>query len=55
MSHKTPSGRLRESGVREIRERRAKGEKLQSIATAMGVSLGTVWNVVNGKTWAWLK
>lgn len=55
MSTKTPAGRLREEGVREIRERRAKGETYQSIATAMGVSIGTVYNVCTGKTWGWLK
>ena len=55
MNIKTPNGRLREDGVREIRQRRAKGETYQKIATALGVSLGTVYNVCSGKTWGWLK
>jgi AcrR family transcriptional regulator len=55
--HKKPSGRLREAGVREIRERRKKGgpeATYHAIANAMGVSIGTVYNIVTGKTWGWL-
>lgn len=51
----TPAGRLTEAGVREIRRRREAKETLQAIATAMGVSIGTVYNVCARKTWAWLK
>ncbi len=49
------SGRLTEDGVREVRTRRAKGETYQSIANAMGVSVGTVYNIMKGKTWGQLK
>ena len=52
---KTPAGRLREEAVREIRERRAKGDTYQKIANDYGVSLGTIYNVCKGKTWGWLK
>lgn len=54
MGNKAPSGRLREEGVREIRERRKKGETYQTIANALGVSIGTVYNVCTKKTWGWL-
>ncbi len=49
------AGRLTEEGVREVRARRAKGETYQSIANAMGVSVGTVYNIVKRKTWSSLK
>lgn len=49
------SGRLTEDGVREVRARRANGETYQAIATAMGVSVGTVYNIVKKKTWGALK
>jgi DNA invertase Pin-like site-specific DNA recombinase len=52
---KKVSGRLTEDGVREVRERRAKGETYQSIASAMGVSVGTIYNIVKRKTWSQLK
>jgi transcriptional regulator with XRE-family HTH domain len=52
---KTPSGRLSEAGVREVRTRRAAGQTYQDIANAMGISQGTVYNIVKGKTWKWLQ
>ncbi len=62
MNYKTPAGRLREAGVLEIRrlrdEKRADGKPVhsyQAIATNMGVSIGTVYNVCSGKTHDWLK
>lgn len=52
---KTPSGRLSEDGVREVRARRAAKETYQQIANEMGVSVGTVYNIMKGKTWKWLR
>lgn len=54
-NHKTPAGRLTEAGVREIRRRRSNGDTYQAIANALGVTLGTVFNVCTGRTWGWLK
>lgn len=54
MSLKAPTGRLTEDGVRDIHRRRASGETYQAIANAVGVSIGTVYNVCTGKTWGWL-
>lgn len=54
MGYKAPNGRLREEGVHEIRRRRDAGETLQAIATSLGLSIGTVFNVVKKKTWNWL-
>lgn len=54
---KTPSGRLREAGAREIlrlRQEDPKANTYQKIAGALGVSIGTVFNVCKGNTWAWL-
>ncbi len=55
MTEKKVSGRLTEDGVREVRTRRANGETYQVIAAAMGVSVGTVYNILKGKTWGKLK
>ena len=52
---KKVSGRLTEEGVREVRRRRAEGQTYQQIATEMGVSLGTVYNIVKKRTWGSLK
>lgn len=61
MSHKTPAGRLTEAGVRAMRkmrdEKKADGSAkhtYQAIASAFGVTLGTVFNVCTGRTWGWL-
>ena len=46
-----PAAKLTEAGAAEIRERRAMGEKLKTIAEDYGLNLNTVWKVVTGKTW----
>lgn len=53
---KTPSGRLREAGAREILRLRRLDKPLtyHAIANLLGVSVGTVFNVAKGRTWAWL-
>lgn len=51
---KTPAGRLTEQGVRAIKADRASGMTYQEIAARYGVSLGTVYNIAKGRTWAWL-
>ncbi len=55
MTEKKLSGRLTEDGVREVRARRAKGETYQAIASVMGVSVGTIYNIIKRKTWGSLK
>lgn len=55
MKSKTPNGRLREDGARAILSDREGGLTYQEIATKHGVSIGTVYNIVKGRTWAWLK
>lgn len=62
MDYKTSAGRLREAGVARIHELRdaydtngdpkeaSKKWTLQAIATELGLSLGTVYNVCAGKT-----
>lgn len=55
---KTPAGRLKEAGAREILRRKAlfgAENTYQRIAHDLGVSIGTVFNVVKGKTWGWLQ
>lgn len=51
---KTPNGRLREDGARAILADRAAKLTYQEIATKHGVSIGTVYNIVKGRTWGWL-
>lgn len=53
--YKSPRGRLREEGARRILELRDAGRTLQSIATELGVSIGTVYNVVHGKTHTFIR
>ena len=55
-TYKTPAGRLREFGAREILRLRDLEPKptYQAIAMELGVSIGTVFNVVTGRTWPWL-
>lgn len=52
---KTPKGRLREDGARAILERRKAGATYQAIAEEFAVSIGTVYNLCKGRTWAWLR
>ncbi len=54
--YKTPAGRLREAGAREILARRRAEPKptYQQIAHDMKVSIGTVFNVCRARTWSWL-
>lgn len=51
---KTPAGRLREGGAREILRLHGEELTLEAIAVQVGVSVTTVWNVVHGKAWGWL-
>lgn len=52
---KTPAGKLREAGAREILRLRGEGWTLEQIAQQLDVSVTTVWNVVHGKAWGWLR
>ncbi len=57
---KTPGGRLREAGAREILRLRqtpkSDGRKhtYQEVAALLGVSVGTVFSVCKARTWSWL-
>ena len=53
---KTVAGRLREAGAQEIIRLRsqARPPTYHQIANIMGVSVGTVYNVVKKRTWAFL-
>lgn len=50
-----PLTTLSELQVRDIRSRKASGESLGSLAVSFGVCKSTVSNIVNGRTWQWLK
>lgn len=50
-----PNGKLTEAKVREIRRRKAKGEKLTELADAFDVSAVTIHHVVKRKTWGWVE
>lgn len=52
---KTPAGRLKEEGAREILRRKAAGETYQHIAENLKVSIGTVFNVCKRNTWGWIE
>lgn len=52
---KTPHGRLREAGAREILRLRAEGWTLDTIAKQLDVSVTTVFNVCHGLAWSWLQ
>jgi len=60
LKHGNPRGeangfsKLTEAKVREIRVRRAAGEKLVSIAVDYGIDFSTVSDIANGRRWAWL-
>lgn len=49
---KKRNGRLREAGVRKILEEKQAGATYQKIAEMLGVSVGTVFNVVKKRTHA---
>lgn len=49
--HKQTHSRLDWSDVREIRRRRAQGERNVDVARLFGVSPGTVSNITSGHTW----
>lgn len=46
--------KLTEAKVRNIRERRARGESVKSLSTEFGVSGASITNTCNGKRWGWL-
>lgn len=51
-----PGGRgLTEAGARKGLEMRRSGHTYQQIAAILGCSTGTVFNVCNGDSWAWLR
>jgi hypothetical protein len=52
---KAPNGRLREAGAVRIHQMREAGKTYQEIAEEMKISIGTVYNVMNGRTWAFVK
>ena len=53
----TPTGeqhymaKLTEETVRQVRSRHEAGEGMRRIAKSLGVTVGTVWNVVHRRTW----
>lgn len=49
---KQGNAKLTEHAVREIRARRENGETLAEIASDHRVSIPTIWNVCERKTWA---
>ena len=60
--YKTGAGRLREAGAQRILAMRKEVNPTtqriytyQEIALSMGVSLGTVYNVVKKRTWSFLE
>ena len=50
----TQNRKLDEVKVREIRERRARGETLTALAKAYAVNVGTIWFCVRRHTWKWV-
>jgi len=51
---RNPHAKLSETAVMEIRERRARGEKLTAIATDFGIAFQTVSNIAKGNRWGFL-
>lgn len=49
-----PAAKLTPEKVREIRERRANGERWCDLARAFGVARETIRDVVRGRLWAWV-
>jgi hypothetical protein len=49
-----PNSKLTEAQVREIRERRAAGERRRDLANSFDVSEWTIQNIYSGKSWSWL-
>lgn len=49
-----PDSKLTEEQVREIRSRRASGERTTALARAYGVSQSSISMIANRKHWAWL-
>jgi len=54
MSMKTPAGRLREMGARQIWKRRNEGASYKQIAEELQISVGAVCHVLKGRSWKWL-
>jgi DNA invertase Pin-like site-specific DNA recombinase len=52
---KAPNGRLREAGAVRIHELVESGRTYQEVAILLGISIGTVYNVNTGRTWAFVK
>ena len=46
--------RLTEAGVQEILRLRGEGKTYQQVASCLGITTGTVYNVCKGRTWKWL-
>lgn len=55
MRVKTDAGRLTEYGAQEVLRHRAEGMTYREIASALDVTVGTVYNVVRRRTWKWLE
>ena len=49
-----PWAKLTEEQVIEIRSRYAQGWSRVALAAEYNVARMTIWEIVNGKTWAWL-
>lgn len=47
--------KLSEGAVRTIRRRLERGDRVDAIARAYGVSDVTIYNIKNGKVWSWVK
>lgn len=52
---KAGGAKVTEVEVREIRKRRAAGERLKDIAADYGIGFANVSSIALGKNWAWLK
>lgn len=50
-----PIAKLTDALVKGMRVRRRNGETYQAIADSVGVTLGSCWSAVNGKSWKHLK
>lgn len=52
---KTGAGRLTPEGAAKVLFLRQNGQTYQEIAKEMGVSVGTVRNIVKSESWKWLR
>jgi hypothetical protein len=55
MPYKTPKGRLREAGALRVLELRREGKTYAEISQDLAVTIGTVFRICTGRTWAFLR